>query len=205
MTKTTERRKTRKTRAGGRQARHALRAAGNEGNVVQPGMPGGVYRPLSERDMQRIYDTALDILEKIGIADPIPEILHYALPGGCHLDDRGRLRFPRALVEDLIDISAKSYVAHALDPALDCELTGKQVYFSTSGESVSILDYEKKSFRPTTLVDLYDAALGSLHTFNFHDWADGTIRRVRFDGPLEVTGIANHLDDISFRLVEVRE
>ena len=158
MTKTTERRKTRKTRAGGRRARHALRAAGNEGNVVQPGMPGGVYRPLSERDMQRIYDTALDILEKIGIADPIPEILHYALPGGCHLDDRGRLRFPRALVEDLIDISAKSYVAHALDPALDCELTGKQVFFSTSGESVSILEYEKQRFRPTKLVDLYDAA-----------------------------------------------
>jgi trimethylamine--corrinoid protein Co-methyltransferase len=158
MTKTTERRRTRKSRAGGRQARHALRAAGNEGNVVQPGMPGGVYRPLSERDMRRIYDTALDILEKIGIADPIPEILHYALPGGCHLDDRGRLRFPRALVEDLIDISAKSYVAHALDPAFDCELTGKQVFFSTSGESVSILEYEKQRFRPTKLVDLYDAA-----------------------------------------------
>jgi len=135
-----------------------LRAAGTEGNVVQPGMSGGVYRPLSERDMQRIYDTALAILENIGIADPIPEILHYALPGGCRLDERGRLRFPRALVEDLIDISAKSYVAHAPDPALDCELTGERVYFSTSGESVSILDYEKRSYRPTTLVDLYDAA-----------------------------------------------
>ncbi len=106
MTQTRERKRTRRSRAGGRQARHALRAAGNEGNVVQPGMPGGAYRPLSERDMQRIYDTALDILENIGIADPIPEILRYALPGGCRLDDRGRLRFPRALVEDLIDVSA---------------------------------------------------------------------------------------------------
>jgi trimethylamine--corrinoid protein Co-methyltransferase len=135
-----------------------LRAAGNEGNVVRPGLTGGAYRPLSERDMQRIYDTALAILENIGIADPIPEILHYALPGGCHLDDRGRLRFPRALVEDLIDISAKTYVAHAVDPAYDCELKAERVYFSTSGESVSILDYEKQSYRPTRLVDLYDAA-----------------------------------------------
>jgi trimethylamine--corrinoid protein Co-methyltransferase len=84
-----------------------LRAAGNEGNVVQPGLVGGAYRPLSERDMQRIYDTALTILENIGIADPIPEILHYALPGGCYLDDRGRLRFPRALVEDMLAVGAR--------------------------------------------------------------------------------------------------
>ena len=60
--------------------------------MVQPGLSGGAYKPLSERDMQRIYDTALDILENIGIADPIPEILRYALPGGCYQDERGRLR-----------------------------------------------------------------------------------------------------------------
>jgi trimethylamine--corrinoid protein Co-methyltransferase len=153
------RKRTRKTRrAGGREARHALRAAGTSGSAVQPGMPGGAYAPLSGRDMQCIYDTALDILEDIGIADPIPEIRHYALPGGCHLDDGGRLRFPRALVEDLIDQSAKSYVAYAPDPEFDCELNAERVYFSTSGESVSILDYHEQTYRPTKLVDLYDAA-----------------------------------------------
>ena len=151
-------RRRRVSRAGGRRARHALRAAGTDGTVVQPGMSGGVYRPLSGRDMQRIYDTALDILADIGIADPIPEILHYALPGGCELGGDGRLRFPRALVEDLIDISAKTYVAHGVDPAFDCELSAERVHFSTSGESVSILDYEARSYRPTRLVDLYDAA-----------------------------------------------
>ena len=152
------RKPARRSRSGGRQARHQLRAAGNEGNVVQPGQEGGVYGPLSKRDMERIYDTALDILENIGIGDPIPEILHYALPGGCVQDEGGRLRFPRALVEDLIDKSGKTYVCHAADPDFDCELTANKVYFSTSGESVSILDYETQSYRPTKLVDLYDAA-----------------------------------------------
>jgi trimethylamine--corrinoid protein Co-methyltransferase len=37
-------------------------------------------------------------------------------------------------------------------------LSAERVYFSTSGESVSILDYESRSYRPTKLVDLYDAA-----------------------------------------------
>ncbi len=145
-------------RAGGRRARHALRAEGADRRVVQPGMSGGVYRPLSESDMRRIYATALDILADIGIGDPIPEILHYALPGGCERDDGGRLRFPRALVEDLIEVSARNYVAYGVDPEFDCELTAERVYFSTSGESVSILDYEERSYRPTRLVDLYDAA-----------------------------------------------
>lgn len=121
-------------------------------------MRGGTYRPLSDADIQRIHQTALDILENIGIADPIPEILTYALAGGCTRDDEGRLRFPRALVEDLIDVSAKTYVAYAPDPDLDLEVGGEKVYFSTSGESVSILDYETRKYRPTRLVDLYDAA-----------------------------------------------
>jgi trimethylamine--corrinoid protein Co-methyltransferase len=160
----------RSRRSGGRKARHELREAGVRGQAVQPGMSGGAYRPLSERDIQRIYDTALDILENIGIGDPIPEILHYALPGGCVLGDDNRLRFPRTLIEDLIDISAKDYVCYAPDPRFDCEISGTKVYFSTSGESVSILDYESQSFRPTTLVDLYDAArladtLEHIHTF----------------------------------------
>jgi trimethylamine--corrinoid protein Co-methyltransferase len=133
-------------------------------------MPGGAYKPLSERDIERISETAFKLLENIGIGDPIPEILHYALPGGCVLGDDNRLRFPRALVEDLIDISAKGYVCYAPDPRYDLEVSGEKVYFCTSGESVSILEYESQSFRPTKLVDLYDAArladtLEHIHSF----------------------------------------
>ena len=153
-----DRRRKSGARAGGRDARRALRAAGVRGQAVQPGMVGGAYKPLSESDIQRINDTALDILENIGIAEPIPEILHYALPKGCILGEDGRLRFPRALVEDLVDVSAKQYVAYAPDPKYDCEISGERVFFSTSGESVSILDYKEQKYRPTTLVDLYDAA-----------------------------------------------
>jgi len=165
------RRKSRSSRrAGGRDARRALRAAGVRGQAVQPGMPGGVYKPLSERDIERICDTALELLENIGIGDPIPEILRYALPGGCILGEDNRLRFPRTLVEDLIDISAKEYICYAPDPRHDLEVSGEKVYFCTSGESVSILDYESQNFRPTKLVDLYDAArladtLEHIHSF----------------------------------------
>ena len=152
------RKSTGSSRSGGRGARRSGRAGEGKSQAVWPGMPGGAYKPLSDRDIQRIHSTALDILENIGIGDPIPEILHYALPKGCSLGEDGRLRFPRALVEDLADINAKSYVTYAPDPKFDIEVGGDRVYFTTAGESVSILEYESQSFRPTRLVDLYDAA-----------------------------------------------
>jgi trimethylamine--corrinoid protein Co-methyltransferase len=121
-------------------------------------MQGGAYKPLSDHDIQRIHTAALDVLERIGIGDPIPEILDAALPKGCVLGDDGRLRFPRALIEDVIAGSAKEYVVHAPDPKHDFEVKDQRVILSTSGEAVKILDYQSQTYRPAELVDLYDAA-----------------------------------------------
>lgn len=65
---------------------------------------------------------------------------------------------------------------------------------------------ERDSATHTAVMDLFDEAEGSLHTFNFQDWTDGsgTLRIVRFDGPLEVVGIAEHLDEVTAQLVEVK-
>ena len=157
-------------RGGGRNARKNTRLTGTQGQVVQPGMSGGKYRPLSEHDIERIYDTALDLLENVGVGSPIPEILHYALPKGCTVDSDNRLHFPRSLVEDLIEVSAKEYTLFAPDPTHDLLVSGSKVFYSTSGEAVSILDFDTQSYRPTRLIDLYDAArladqLEHIHTF----------------------------------------
>ena len=121
-------------------------------------MPGGAYKPLSDRDIERIHAAALDVLERIGVGDPIPEILEALVPKGCILGDDGRLRFPRALIEDVIAVSAREYVVYAPDPKYDLEIKGQNVFLATSGEAVNILDYNTNRYRPTQLVDLYDAA-----------------------------------------------
>ena len=86
------------------------------------------------------------------------------------LNDDNRLCFPRALVEDLIAKSPKEYPLYAPDPKNDHMVRGEEVLFCTSGEAVSVLDYETQKFRPTKLTDLYDAArlgdqLDHIHTF----------------------------------------
>jgi trimethylamine--corrinoid protein Co-methyltransferase len=135
-----------------------VRAEAAEPAAAPGGAEGGRYAPLAPVDIERIHATALDILERIGLADPIAEILHYALPAGCTLGDDGRLRIPRGLMEDLIAGACRSYVRYAPDPAFDHEVGGRRVWFGTSGEAVSILDYDTQTFRPSRLVDLYDAA-----------------------------------------------
>lgn len=146
------------SRPGRRQARRAGRSDQAPEAAVRPGMPGGAYRPLSEADVRRIHDTALDVLAGIGIGEPTPEVLRYALPAGCELGADNRLRIPRPLMEDFIAASARGYMLYAVDPAHDHEVSGQRVYYGTSGEAVRILDYATQTYRPTRLVDLYDAA-----------------------------------------------
>jgi trimethylamine--corrinoid protein Co-methyltransferase len=153
-----------------RRGRRARRQTPKQQSAVRPGLEGGRYKPLSDADIHSIYATALDVLEKIGIGDPIPEVLHHALPGGCVLGEDNRLRFPRALVDDLIAKSATEYPLYAPDPRHDLTVRGQEVLFCTSGEAVAVLDFETQEFRPTALTDLYDAArlgdqLEHIHTF----------------------------------------
>ena len=134
-------------------------------------MTGGAYKPLSDHDIQRIHDTALDILENIGIGEPIPEILHYALPKGCLLGDDGRLRFPRALVEDVIANACKSFVMYGRGEAPDLEVSDTRVHVGSGGAAPGIIDIDTGLYRETTLKDLYDAArlvdrLDNIHFFH---------------------------------------
>lgn len=148
--------RSRTTTRRGRAERVAASSA--RGRPTAPGFTGGAFRPLTDPQIERILSAALEVLETIGIGEPIPEILEVAMPRGCTLDDHGRLLFPRGVVEEVVEGACRAYVRYGVDPALDQEISGERVYFATSGEAVTILDYETNSFRPSTLVDLYDAA-----------------------------------------------
>ncbi|MDH3282870.1 MAG: trimethylamine methyltransferase family protein, partial [Gammaproteobacteria bacterium] len=89
-------------RMGGRAARRALRAAPTPADAkpVQPGMEGGLFKPLTEAQVQRIHRAALDVLEQIGLSEAIPSCVELVTGAGGRMTDTGRLLFPRSLVED---------------------------------------------------------------------------------------------------------
>lgn len=139
-------------------------------SAIWPGAEGGRYRPLSTRDMERIHETALEVLATIGLADPTPEVQEMSLRAGCTLDSGGRLLFPKSLIEDVLSGAAREVHMYARDPRHDIHLGGKGVHYATDGEAILMLDLETKRYRPSTLLDLYDTArltdkLENIHRF----------------------------------------
>lgn len=141
---------------GGRRERLAQRAAKPAVDPCPPGQIGGTYKPLSASDLRRIYDTALDLLEKLGIGE-VPDRLHADLLAIGAIDNgKGRVLFPPALVEEAIDQAAKTFTLHGRDPERSIEVGGNKVYFGTGGAAVQTLDMDSGIYRPSTLEDLHD-------------------------------------------------
>lgn len=142
-----------------------------EQSAVAPGLTGGKFKPLTEAEIQNVHHTVLDVLENIGMADPIPIVQEHALEKGCRLDDHGRLCFPRALVEDMIADAARELTFYGQDPRFDLDLRDQRVHTYGGGEAVTILDVGASTYRPSTLMDVYDAArlvdrLDNIHAFS---------------------------------------
>lgn len=157
-------------RSGGRAARHAARNAPLAEHLrpIRPGLPGGTYKPLSPQDMQRIHETALDALEQIGLADAPESGVRYLTGAGALLGDDGRIRFPRALVEDTIAKANRSVTLMGRSPAHDLTLSGTRVHFGTAGAAVHMVDVDGRNYRESTVQDLHDAARIADQLDNIH-------------------------------------
>lgn len=152
-------RRGRPARSGGRAARHAMRAAPltRDKQPIKAGMSGGTYNPLSQQDMERIYEAALVALEQIGLCDAPESGVAVMTAAGATLGKDGRLRFPRALVKKMLGLAQKDITLHARDPQYDLHLSGTKVHYGTAGAAVHMVDVLGRNYRESTLQDLHDA------------------------------------------------
>ena len=157
-------------RSGGRAARRASRAAPltEELRPIRPGMEGGRYKPLTTTDMDNIHRTVLDALEQIGLADAPQSGIEHLTRVGAILGDDGRIRFPRALVEDTIAKANTEVTLMGRDPKHDMHLTGPKVHYGTAGAAVHMVDVDGRNYRECTVQDLHDAARISDVLENIH-------------------------------------
>ena len=147
-------------RAGGRKARQALRAAPLADTIkpVHPGELGGQYKPLKEADIAAIIENSFRILEEVGFGEPTPHCIETCLPVGAVLDADGRLKMPRAVVENALRQAQRDLVLHGQDPQHDLHLSGGKVHCATAGAAVMVADSENNAYRESTAQDLYDMA-----------------------------------------------
>jgi len=141
-----------------RSSKRAFRSThtAHNSDVVRAGLPGGQYRPLSDQDIQRIHNTALDILEKYGMADAPEEMHRFLLGNGCVENKQGRLCFPRALVDDCLSKACREFKITGLDGKREINLGGRDVNFGGNSYNVSVFDMDTEAFRAATLLDLYE-------------------------------------------------
>ena len=131
----------------------ALEETANLSPPVWPGVEGGRYRPLSDSDVERLHQTVLDLLERIGLSQAIPSMIELVCARGGRLTEDGRLLFPRALVEDVVANANKSFVMYGRGDGLNLEVSGTRVHIGSGGAAPSIIDLESGRYRETTLKD----------------------------------------------------
>ncbi|MEO1562417.1 MAG: trimethylamine methyltransferase family protein [Pseudomonadota bacterium] len=146
----------RRVKRSGREERHALRAAKPAFDPCPPGQPGGAYKPLSESELQEIYDTALKLLDHLGMGEVPPRLHRDLLAAGARDNRFGRVSLPQTLVEAAIAAAPKEFVLHGRDADRSIYIGGDRVHFGTGGAAVQTLDLDTQSYRPSTLQDLSD-------------------------------------------------
>ena len=144
-------------RGAGRAARHKQRQTkGAIAHPCPPGQSGGAYRPLTDKAVADIIDTAYRLLSEIGLGEVPAELEALALAKGASLNEAGRLCYSRAMVEDIIDNAPKSFMLYGRDQKHDIEIGGDKVYYGTGGAAVQTLDSASGLYRASTLHDLYE-------------------------------------------------
>ncbi|MEQ9487989.1 MAG: trimethylamine methyltransferase family protein [Alphaproteobacteria bacterium] len=161
------------SRRGGRNARRNARKDGagkGPTTSIWPGITGGRYKPLGEADVVAVYDTALRILEEVGIRDATERCRETVIAAGGKLTSDGRLLFPREMSESVLATAGRGFKLHAQDPKHDLDPSGSRIHLGTSGAAVHIVDSETRAVRDSQLDDLYNMArlanqLPNIHMF----------------------------------------
>ncbi len=160
-------------RSGGRTARRRERAEGagaGPTDAIWPGIDGGRYRPLGDSEVNQVDETALRILEEIGVKGATPGCAAAVCAEGGRMTDDGRLLMPAGLVRKMIETAGRGFRLCCQRPEHDLDPSGSRIHLGTSGAAVHVIDSETGEIRDSTLRDLYDMArladvLPNIHMF----------------------------------------
>lgn len=86
-----------------KKAMHARRALPPKIDPCPVGSVGDQYKPLTDAQIEQIYQSSLRILDELGLGEAPPTLVEQALKCGSHTNDVGRLCFSPVMVEDIID------------------------------------------------------------------------------------------------------
>lgn len=121
------------------------------------GLPGGQYRPLAEKEVKRIHEAALRILEEIGIKVELEEVQALFKSHGAKVDG-SIVRIPPKVIEKGLEPAPRAFLMAGREEENDLRLEDRRVYLGTGGAALTVLDLETGRPRPGTLRDIAELA-----------------------------------------------
>ena len=120
-------------------------------------LSGGQYQPLNEKEIARIHEAALRILEETGVRVGLEEAREIFRRHGARIDGE-IVRLSPAVVEKALGVAPRQFLMAGREEKHDLILGDKRVYMGTGGAALTVLDLETGRARPGTLQDVADIA-----------------------------------------------
>lgn len=139
--------------------------------MIQNGLTGGSFKPLTEESMDRIHQTAMRVFEEVGFEVNSEVALEFFHGAGAWVDEEKHLvRLSRGRVMELIKMAPSEIRLCGQDEKHDILLGGQRVYTGTGGTALYIYDPDSGQKRLATLDDLKRIAklvdkLDNIHLF----------------------------------------
>ncbi len=165
------------TRRRGRKERLIQADTPDDNPPVWPGVLGARLKPLSPQEVALVEETALSLLETLGLSQAIPSMIEKVTAAGGALTDDGRLLFPRDLVLGAIERAQRGFTLCGQTSERDLRIDGARVHMSTGGAAPGVFDLETGDYRDSTLADLYDAARIVDQMDNIHHFSRSVVAR----------------------------
>ena len=122
-----------------------------------------IQRPtstMSEEDKRMIHESALEVLEKVGVRVHSGSARAVLKNAGAIVDEKSPdVRFPKDLVKSLISKAPQTVVLAGRTKEYDLPLDGTHNYYTTDGCGIAVWDSQKSSRRKPVLEDIRRTAL----------------------------------------------
>jgi len=116
------------------------------------------FRVLSDNQIEEIFHSALEVLERVGARVYGEEGLALLREAGCLVDDNNLVRIPSWLVKDALNTTPERIVVAGRDRSRRIVLEKDKIYFGTGSDCPSLIDPYTDEVRKYTFEDIYNAA-----------------------------------------------
>jgi len=139
--------------------------------MVQRGLAGGSFKPLTEEAIREVHQTAMRVIEEVGFQVNSDTALGLFREAGASVDQERRLvRLPQERAMGLIEMAPSEIRLCGQDEKHDILLGGNRVYTGTGGTALYVYHQETGEKQLATLDDLKRIArlvdgLDNIHLF----------------------------------------